>query len=270
MQATYRAAPEPPKPIVVVYRPVPTWFAATLSLVMLGFIAFACFAMLQMMRRVTLDLSRPDDACTITRSYPIFGDDVEQHALSSIRGTRLVSVRGKHGTLSYAVLLTTAAAPIDLSSVNASYAVRDAQKREIDAFLSGNAPSLHLVYDAGGGAGYPMLLFIVIPLVFLRALWLGARVTVDPASRVLTIARSRFPLRAASESIPTGEIENVDVRAARGRKGGLAYRVVVILRSGQEVRLLDRSSNMLGPHQRAADQLRAALQQAAAPPAFPG
>ncbi|HEX8790794.1 MAG TPA: hypothetical protein VF765_07565 [Polyangiaceae bacterium] len=268
MQASYRASPELPKPIVVVYRPVPAWLAALLSLTMLFMIGFGAFGTLQMTRTVTLDLSRADDACTITRSNPV-GDDVEKHPLSSVEGTRLVTIRGKHGTLSYEVELTTATATISLSSMSGSLALRQAQKRQIDAFLAGKDPSLHLVYDVGGGLGYLMLLVCVIPLIVLRTMWLSARVTVDAASRVLTIARSRWPLGTASESIPMGEIENVDVSQERNRKGGRVYRVVVILRSGQRVPLLKMSSNVLGPHRRAADQLRAALQQAAAPPAFP-
>jgi hypothetical protein len=270
VQASYRVAPQLPAPVVVVYRPMPTWLAVLLTLAMLAFPIGGCIGMLQLTRIVALDLSRPDDACTITRTYPIYGDAVEKHALSSIRGTRLVAIRGKHGSMSYEVQLTTPGEPIRLSSVHGPHALRDAQKRQIDAFLAGADPSLHLVYDTGGGAGWLMLLFAVVPLLFVRMLWMGARVSVDAASRMLTIERSRWPLGATAESIPIGEIENVDVREARGRKGGRVYRVVVIMRSGQEVPLLKVSSNILRPHRRAADQIRAALMGATAPPTFPG
>jgi hypothetical protein len=268
VQASYRAAPAPPKPVVVFYRPTPTWLGLLLSVVMLAFVVGSGAATLQLTRRVTLDMSRPDDMCTITRSYLLLGDYAEKHALSGIRGTKLISSRDKHGYVSYGVQLTTVDQPIRVSSSFRPYAERDAQRRQIDAFLVGTEPSLHLLYDAGGGVGFMMLLVAVVPLLLLRQLWQGARVTVDPASRMLTVTRTRWPLRAASESIPIGEIENVDVRAVRGRKGGRLYRVALIMRSGQEVPLLRAASNMLGPHRRAADALRAAVVAATAPPTF--
>ncbi len=264
MQPSYRVAPEPPASTVVVYRGQPLWSLLLVTAMMLGMVAFMAVMALDFSRTVTLDLSRPDDACTITRTYPILGDVRESHPLSSVRGTQLVVSRGKHGSLSYEVRLTTDGGPIRLSWLQGSRSLRDPQKLLIDAFLVGTAPSLHLVYDTGSGTGLLPLLFSAIPLLVLAFLWRRARVTIDPASRAVRIERSRWPLRGTTESISFGELRAVAVRSYRGRKGGRSHRVVIVLGSGREVPLLGMSSNILGPHVRAAEQIRSALQRAGA------
>jgi hypothetical protein len=143
--------------------------------------------------------------------------------------------------------------------------VRDPQKRLIDAFLAGTAPSLHLVYDTGSAAGLLMLLAGALPLLLLRLVWLRARVAIDPASRTLRVERSRWPLRSTTESVAFGELRAVVVRTVRGRRNARTHRVVLVLGSGQEVALLGMSTSAYGQHARAAERIRTALEQAGAP-----
>jgi hypothetical protein len=270
VQPSYRIAPQPPAPVVVVYRPQPVWAAVMISAMMLGMLGFMMVMAAEFVRTVTLDLSRSDDACTITRSYPLFGDSVERYPLSSIRGTRLVVSTGKHGSRSYEVQLTTAGDPVRLSLRTSPLSERDPQKRQIDAFLAGSAPRLHLVYDEASWTGAWTLLFSLLPLFFLRFMWQRARITIDPAGRVLRVERPRWPLRAATESFPLGEVTTADVRETRGSRGGRVYRVVLVLTSGQDVPLLRAYTNAYSLHARAAERIKLALMQAAAPPVFPG
>ena len=165
MQASYRVAPQPPAPTVVVYRGVSLWGLAFVSLGLLALLAGVVFVAVSESCTVTLDMSRPDDTCTITRTYPVYGATVEKHPLSSIRGTRLVVSHGRHHTSSsYALDLTTDGAPIGLSSSFESIQVRSTQRLRIDTFLHGRDPSLHMVYEQGGAGGLAFLLIGILPV----------------------------------------------------------------------------------------------------------
>lgn len=211
---------------------------------------------------VTLDMSRPDDACIITRRYPVLGAFVERHPLSGVRATRLDVSRDKNGVASYRLMLLTVGGIVDLSSRSEALAVRNAQKAQIDAFLSGTDPTLHLAYEQSGARGVIWLVAGGVLLMIAVTPWQRARITVDPASRMVLVERSRWPLRAATQSIPVGEIARVGVRSFSGTKGRRTYGVVLVLASDQEVRLLRGASSASSVHQRAADRIQAALSQA--------
>jgi hypothetical protein len=249
--------------VVVVYRPQPLLAALLVTAVMLGMLVFTVVMTFDLARSVTLDFSRPENTLTITRTYPLLGGVRESIPLSSIHGTQLVVSRGKHAVLSYEVELTTDADPIRISWLHGSHALRDPQKRLIDAFLTGTDPSMHLVYDAGTWAwGLWPLLFCAVPLFLLRLVWLRARVTIDPASRTLRVERLQWPLRSTTESIAFGEVRAVVVRTVLGRKNTRNHRLVLVLGSGQEIALLHVSTTAYRAHARAAERIRAALQQA--------
>jgi hypothetical protein len=135
-----------------------------------------------------------------------------------------------------------------------------AQQRALAAFLAHpEAPPLHLAYDRGHPYGLLLGAFGLVFAWVLWTIWQQATLRFEWWRRAVVLERRRWPLPLWTRAFQLSEVAGAGVEARSGRRP--TYRLLLNLRSGEDVPLLNVRGSGPGYHQDLQDRINTELRR---------
>ena len=223
----YRTPAARPPALVVDFRHFsPAWSPA--------FVLIATFVLILLSHRVELRCERTGGGSGSCRSRDVHAfwlSESERFELGGLHGAKIV--RGGKGTSKVALVGTYSTIDLTASSESGGEDEKNTFVGAVGGFLADpSANELHASYGSPWASDLKALFFIV-PLGVVVALFnRRVRVVVDRPAGQLRIERSRFPRPPDEETYQLAAVRGAVVEEARTTKGGIEYRVALVLHEG--------------------------------------